>query len=68
MAKAKRTEAKVKAPAAKEEVTRHARIELSDSDYELVKSVAKRDGLSLAAYIRMAVLQRARRDQAESGR
>jgi len=51
---------------AKKEIIRHARVELSDSDYTAVKEVARSNGLSVAAYIRMAILQRVRRDRAES--
>lgn len=44
--------------------TRHARIELSDDDYERLKRVAKANGLSVSAFIRMAVLQRIRKLEA----
>jgi len=49
-----------------EEVIRHARIELPGDDYTAVKEVARSNGLGVAAYIRMAILQRVRRDRAES--
>jgi hypothetical protein len=45
---------------------KHARIELSPEDHELVKDVAKSMGLGVTAYVRMAVLQRARKDSAEA--
>lgn len=44
---------------------RHARLELSDEHYERLKSVAKANGLAVAAYIRQAVLKQVRRDEAE---
>jgi hypothetical protein len=44
---------------------KHARIELSPEDYAVVEQVAHSIGLGVAAYVRMAVLQRARRDKAE---
>ncbi len=50
----------------KKEVNRHARIELPDDYYAAVKEVARYNGLSVAAYIRLAILQRVRRDRAES--
>jgi len=62
MAKAKPKGArKVQATAEK---IRHARLELSDEDYQRLKRVAKQDGLAVAAYIRQAVLQRIRADEA----
>jgi hypothetical protein len=48
----------------KKTAIRHARIELEADDYEGVRKVAKSNGLSIAAYIRMAVLQRLRHDRA----
>ncbi len=50
----------------KKDVIRHARVELPEDDYTAVKEVARSNGLSVAAYIRMAILQRVRRDRAES--
>jgi predicted DNA-binding protein len=47
---------------------RHARLELSDDDYERLKRVAKANGLAVAAYIRQAVLRQVRRDEADDGR
>ncbi len=41
-------------------------VELPDDDYTAVKEVARSNGLSVAAYIRMAILQRVRRDRAEA--
>lgn len=46
---------------------RHARLELSGVDYERMRNVAKANGLSIAAYIRMAVLQRIRKDEGDIG-
>jgi hypothetical protein len=65
MAKKKAGATRVQA-AAKRPVIRHARIELPDEDYTAVKDVARANGLSVAAYIRMAILQRVRRDRAEA--
>ena len=62
----KKTAARKVQAAVKKEVIRHARIELPDDDYAAVKEVARSNGLSVAAYIRMAILQRVRRDRAES--
>jgi hypothetical protein len=66
MATKKKGATKVQAVAKKATVIRHARIELPDDDYMAVQEVAKSNGLSIAAYIRMAVLQRVRRDRAET--
>jgi hypothetical protein len=44
---------------------RHARLEVSDDDYERLKRVAKSNGLAVAAYIRQAVLEQVRRDESE---
>ena len=55
-----------KMPAGTEKI-KHARIELPDRDYEAVREMAKANGLSIAAYIRQAVLQRVRRDKSEVG-
>jgi hypothetical protein len=56
-----------KVPVTKQkEVIRHARVELPDGDYMAVKKVARANGLSVAAYIRMAILQRVRSDRAEA--
>jgi hypothetical protein len=65
MAKKKTGASKV--PAVVQKETRHARIELSDDDYERLKAVAKGNGLPIAAYIRQAVLKQVRRDEAEGG-
>jgi hypothetical protein len=51
---------------AKKEFIRHARIEQPGDDYTAVNEVARSNGLGVAAYIRMAILQRVRRDRAES--
>jgi hypothetical protein len=58
---AKKSAGKVKA-----KEIRHARIELSPEDYAMVETVARSNGLGVAAYIRMSVLQRARRDIADT--
>jgi hypothetical protein len=62
MAKRKAGEPKMTAT---EPEIRHARLELSGDDYKRMKNVAKANGLSVAAYIRQAVLQRIRRDEGE---
>jgi hypothetical protein len=64
MAKKKAGGRKVPASAEQTE-TRHARIELDEPDYERLRAVAKQNGLSIAAYIRQAVLRQVRRDEAE---
>jgi len=46
---------------------RHARLELSDEDYERLKRVAKANGLAVASYIRQAVLKQVRRDESDEG-
>jgi hypothetical protein len=51
---------------AKKEFIRRARIEQPGDDYTAVNEVARSNGLGVAAYIRMAILQRVRRDRAES--
>ncbi len=54
---------------AEEKVTRHARIELPDDDYQRLKACAGRYHLSVAAYIRQATMERIERDEAkESGK
>jgi hypothetical protein len=55
-----------KVPATAPEI-RHARVELPDPDYERLKQAARDRGLSVAAYIRQAVLLQIRRDQTEGG-
>jgi hypothetical protein len=42
---------------------RHARIELPPEDYAMVEKEAHSIGLGVTAYIRMAVIQRARADK-----
>ena len=61
---AKKTTGAKKVKTAVKEI-RHARLELSDDDYERLKRVAKADGLAVAAYIRQAVLRQVRRDESE---
>ena len=48
-------------------VTRHARIELPDDDYQRLKRAADRRGLAVAAYIRQAVLLSIEADEAKGG-
>jgi hypothetical protein len=57
-----------KVPATSNQPTiRHARIELDDNDYERLKRVAKSNGLSIAGFIRQAVLKQIRREESEGG-
>lgn len=42
---------------------KHARIELTEKDYERLKRVAKLNYISVAAYIRRAVMQRIERGE-----
>lgn len=44
-------------------VSRHARIELPDEDYQRLKNAAERYHISVAAYIRQAVMERIERDE-----
>ena len=46
---------------------RHARIELRDGDYQRLKRAAGWLGLPVAAFIRMAVLERVAGDERERG-
>jgi hypothetical protein len=43
-------------------VVRHARIELSDDDYQRLKEAAKRLRISMSAYIRMTVMKQVDQD------
>lgn len=61
---AKKSGAKKMPATAEDKTVRHARIELEDADYERLRRVAKANGLSIAAYIRQAVLRQIRRDEA----
>ena len=63
----KKPEKKVTTTTEQPAAVRHARIELEDADYERLRRVAKLNGLSVAAYIRQAVLRQVRRDEAEGG-
>jgi hypothetical protein len=49
---------------AAEPAIRHARIELPDDDYQRLKAAADRYHISVAGYIRMAVMERIERDEA----
>jgi hypothetical protein len=42
------------------------RVELPTDTYEQAKAIAKANGLSLAGYVRMAIIQRVRQDAGES--
>lgn len=64
MAKKKTEPAKVQATAPVE-ITRHARIELPDDDYQRLKRAADRVRISVAAYIRMSVMERIERDESK---
>jgi hypothetical protein len=66
MAKKKTGGRKVPATA-QEEIVRHARIELPDSDYSRLKSQADRVRISVAAYIRQAVMERIETDERRHG-
>jgi hypothetical protein len=58
-----------KMPATAEEKTiRHARIEVPDDVYQRIKSAAGRYQLSVAAYVRLAVMERLERDEEKGGR
>jgi hypothetical protein len=63
----KKTGARKVPATTKKEVIRHARIELPGKDYERLKTHADERGLSIAAYIRQAVLMQIRRDAMEGG-
>jgi hypothetical protein len=43
------------------------RLDLSDRDHERLNRVAKKKGLNMAAYSRMAILERLHKDEAEGG-
>lgn len=45
------------------QVTKHARIELPESDYSRLKACADRLRISVAAYIRMSVMERIGKDE-----
>jgi predicted DNA-binding protein len=62
MAKKKTGSPKVPATAS-EPAIRHARIELPDDDYQRLKRAAERFRLPVAAYIRMAVMERIEDDE-----
>jgi predicted DNA-binding protein len=66
MAKKKTGGRKVPATAS-EDVVRHARIELPDEDYTRLKSMASRVRISVAAYIRQAVMERIESDERRFG-
>ena len=65
---AKKITGESKVPASAEpEVTRHARIELPDEDYQRLKWAASRLRLPVAAYIRLAVMERIDADERKAG-
>jgi hypothetical protein len=64
----KKTEPKKMPTAAAEKAPRHARIELPDDDYQRLKAAADRYHISVAGYIRMAVMERIERDEEKGGR
>jgi hypothetical protein len=53
-----------KMPAAPPQI-RHARVELEDPDYQRLQRAARARGLSIAGYIRQAILLQVRRDETE---
>jgi len=61
MAKTKTRARKVQTPV--EPVTRHARIELPDDDYQRLRRAADRYHIAIAAYIRQAVMERIEADE-----
>ena len=63
----KKTGPKKMSKAVEEEVVRHARIELPDADYQRLKAAASRFHISVAGYIRMAVIERLERDEGKAG-
>lgn len=62
MAPQKKTEKKMPVGVATNPNIRHIQIQLPADSYERGKEVAKANGLSMAAYIRQAILQRIRQD------
>lgn len=64
----KKSEARKVIAAREEKAVRHARIELPDDDYQRLRAAADRYHLPVAAYIRMAVMERIGRDEKEGGR
>lgn len=65
---AKKKAGSPKMQAAAEPTVRHARIELPDDVYERLKAVAKRSTLPIAAYIRLAVVERIEADEKKATR
>ena len=59
----KKTEPKEVPATAEPKTTRHARIELPDDDYQRLKAAADRYHISIAAYIRQAVMKEIERDE-----
>ena len=56
-----------KVPTTQEPAVKHARIELPDGDYQRLKKAAARYRISVAAYIRQAVLKQVERDESRGG-
>jgi hypothetical protein len=46
---------------------RHGRVDLPPDEHHIVEIAARKNGLPVAAYMRMAVIQRARKDAARAG-
>jgi hypothetical protein len=67
MAKKKTARRKMPVAAAVESEIRHIQIQLPADAYERGKQVARSNGLSMAAYVRQAILQRIREDLERTG-
>jgi hypothetical protein len=63
----KKTIGASKMPVAAEPELRHIQVQLPAEPYELGKVIARNNGLSMAAYVRQAILQRIRDDAKEGG-
>jgi hypothetical protein len=64
----KKTEPKKMPATSEEKSVKHARIELPEKDYQRLKAAAGLYHISVAAYIRMAVMERIERDESRGGR
>ena len=62
---AKKKIARPTVQAATESEVRHIQIQLPADAYERGKQVARANGLSMAAYVRQAILQRIRQDSGQ---
>jgi hypothetical protein len=65
MAKKKTGKPQMPASAPPETEMRHIQIQLPADPYDRGKEIARDNGLSMAAYVRQAVLQRIREDSAK---